>query len=141
MDFSKLYREVIVDHYKNPRFKGLTGKYPQCHLRNPSCGDDITVETGIENGRIVHVRHAGSGCSICCASASVMCELLNGKAVPEAQALVASYYAMISGRPYEPENLGEALAFQNICDFPARTKCALIAWQALEEAAEWKEHE
>ena len=69
-NIENLYRQVIMDHYKNPRNKGLKG-YPHVHIKNPSCGDDITVEAKIENGIIVEINHQGTGCSICCSSASV----------------------------------------------------------------------
>ena len=65
-DLENLYRQVIMDHYKNPRNKGLKGYDDHVHIKNPSCGDDITVEAKIENGIIKEINHSGSGCSICC---------------------------------------------------------------------------
>ena len=87
-NMSNLYRQVIMDHYKSPRNKGLTGSGKQNHLRNPSCGDDITVEVEIENNKIKHLHHDGTGCSICCSSASVMSEVLTGKDVEEAKNII-----------------------------------------------------
>ena len=70
-NIENLYRQVIMDHYKNPRNKGLKG-YPHVHLKNPSCGDDITIEANLVDGEIKEVRHQGSGCSICCSSANLL---------------------------------------------------------------------
>ena len=133
-NMSNLYRQVIMDHYKNPRNKGLTGVGKQNHLRNPSCGDDITVEVEVENNKIKHLHHAGTGCSICCSSASVMSEVLTGKDVDEALNIIKNYCNMIKGEEIEDEDaLEEALVYQGVASFPARMKCATIAWKAVEE--------
>ena len=133
MDLQNLYRQVIIDHYKNPRNKGLKG-YKQVHLRNPSCGDDITIEANIENNVLKEIHHEGSGCSICCSSASIMSELLKGKDIATAKKIIDSYYHLIKGEPVEDEDiLEEALVYQGVSQFPARTKCALISWKALEQ--------
>ena len=95
-DLENLYKQVIFDHYKNPRNKGLKG-YDHVHLRNPSCGDDITVEIKIKDGVIEEINHAGSGCSICCSSASVLSETLKGKTVDEAKHLIQEFYDMMKG--------------------------------------------
>lgn len=123
-----------MDHYKNPRHKGLKGIGKQNHLRNPSCGDDVTIEANVENGILKHICHDGTGCSICCSSASVMSELLTGKTVKEALIIINAYYNMIKGEIVENEEiLEEALVYQGVAQFPARTKCATIAWKAIEE--------
>lgn len=133
-NMSNLYRQVIMDHYKSPRNKGLTGCGKQTHLRNPSCGDDITVEVEIENNKIKHVHHDGTGCSICCSSASVMTEVLTGKDVEEAKKIIDNYCKMIKGEEIDDEDsLEEALVYQGVAQFPARMKCATIAWKAAEE--------
>lgn len=129
-----LYRQVIMDHYKNPRNKGLTGNGIKNHLRNPSCGDDITVEVEIKDNLIHHVCHEGTGCSICCSSASVMTEVLTGKTVEEAKEIIEDYCNMIKGEEVKDEDrLEEALVYQGVAQFPARMKCATIAWKAVEE--------
>ncbi|HKM29848.1 MAG TPA: SUF system NifU family Fe-S cluster assembly protein [Bacilli bacterium] len=132
-DLENLYRQVIMDHYKNPRNKGLKG-YPRVHIKNPSCGDDITVEAKVEEGIIKEINHQGTGCSICCSSASVLSEVLQGKTVIEAQALIVKYFAMIKGESIaDEEDLEEAIVYQGVSKFPARIKCATIAWKALEK--------
>ncbi|HPN61267.1 MAG TPA: SUF system NifU family Fe-S cluster assembly protein, partial [Bacilli bacterium] len=113
--------------------KGLKG-FPHVHIKNPSCGDDITVEAEIINKQVKQVRHQGSGCSICCSSASVLSELMLNKSVDEARALVSKYYAMIKGEALDhPEALEEAIVYQGVAKFPARIKCATIAWKAFEQ--------
>ena len=133
MDMQNLYRQVIMDHYKNPRNKGLKG-YKQVHLRNPSCGDDVYVEADIKDGIVKEVCHDGSGCSICCSSASVMSEVLTGKDVALAKKIITSYYQMIKGEEIENEDLlEEALVYKGVSQFPARIKCATISWSAMED--------
>lgn len=132
-DLENLYKQVIFDHYKNPRNKGLKG-YDHVHLRNPSCGDDIIVEIKVdEQGIIREINHAGSGCSICCSSASVLSETLKGKTVEEAQHLIQEFYDMMIGKDDPDEDLEEALVYQGVSKFPARIKCATLSWKALEK--------
>lgn len=131
-NIENLYRQVIMEHYKSPRNKGLKG-YPHVHIKNPSCGDDITVEAKIENGKLEEIRHQGSGCSICCSSASVLSEVLKGKTVEEANELIQKFYAMMKGEEIDdPDDLDEALVYEGVSKFPARIKCATISWKALE---------
>jgi SUF system NifU family Fe-S assembly protein len=140
-NIENLYRQVIMDHYKNPRNKGLKG-YPHVHIKNPSCGDDITVEAKIENGIIKEINHQGTGCSICCSSASVLSEVLKGKTVEEANALIQKYMKMIKGEPItDEEELEEALVYEGVSKFPARIKCATVAWKALEKVINGEEDE
>lgn len=132
-NIENLYRQVIMDHYKNPRNKGLKG-YPHVHIKNPSCGDDITIEAKIEDGKIREINHEGSGCSICCSSASVLSEVLRDKRVDEGIKIIDKYFAMIKGEDIEEEDdLEEALVYQGVSKFPARIKCATLAWKALEK--------
>ncbi len=137
MDLSTLYRAVIMDNYKNPKNKGLVGgdKYHFVHLNNPSCGDDMNVEILIEDGVIKDIHHDGHGCSICCSSASVMSETLKGKNVEDAKKLIYEFYELVMGKaPEDEEELGEAIAYMGVKDFPARIKCATLSWKALEKA-------
>lgn len=132
-DLESLYRQVIMDHYKNPRNKGLKG-FSKVHIKNPSCGDDITIEAEIENKIIKQVNHQGTGCSICCSSASVLSELMSNKPVDDARRILHKYFAMIKNEPIEDlDELEEALVFQGVAKFPARIKCATIAWKAFEQ--------
>lgn len=134
MNMDNLYRQVIMDHYKNPRNKGIVGNLPTSHLRNPSCGDDITIEADIKDGKIKEIHHDGKGCSICCSSASVMTEVLKGKSIDDAKDMIEDYFKMIKGEEIkDEERLDEALVYQGVSQFPARMKCASISWQALKD--------
>ncbi len=131
-DLNSLYRTIIMDHSKNPRHKGLKG-YPHVHIKNPSCGDDITVEAKVVDGIVEEVNHIGTGCSICCSSASILSELLSGKTVEEAKKIINLFYELVQGKEIEDmDKLEEALVFQGVSKFPARIKCATISWKALE---------
>jgi SUF system NifU family Fe-S assembly protein len=129
-----LYRQVIMEHYKSPRNKGLKEDegYVNLRLKNPSCGDDVTIQAKIENDLITGIRHEGTGCSICCSSASVMSEVLKGKTVKEAEAIINDYYNLIKGEEVlDEDSLDEAIAYRGVANFPARVKCATLAWRAL----------
>ena len=136
MDLNTLYRTVIMDNYKNPKNKGLvkSDKYHFVHLNNPSCGDDMNIEVFIEDGIVKEVHHDGKGCSICCSSASVMTETLIGKTVEDAKKLILDFYSLVMGNePKYEEELGEAIAYMGVKDFPACIKCATLAWKAIEQ--------
>ena len=129
-----LYRQVIMEHYKSPRNKGLKEDegYVNLRLKNPSCGDDVTIQAKIENDLITGIRHEGTGCSICCSSASVMSEVLKGKTVKEAEAIINDYYNLIKGEEVlDEDSLDEAIAYRGVANFHARVKCATLAWRAL----------
>lgn len=134
-NLEQLYRQVIMDHYKNPRNKGLEG-FPKVHLYNPSCGDDVTVEANIINNIVQAIHHEGTGCSICCSSASVMSEVLTGKSVEDAKTIVQLFFQMIMGQDVEETKLEEAMVYQGVAKFPARIKCATISWKAIERILE-----
>ena len=137
MDLRTLYRQVIMDHYKNPKNKGLknTDPYHLVHLTNPSCGDDLRVEIIVNNGIVEDVRQDGKGCSICLSSASVMSDLLKGKTVNEAENLIEDFYSIVMGEDVKDEEaLGEAIAYAGVREFPARIKCATLAWKCVEKA-------
>ncbi len=133
-----LFKEIIQEHYKNPRNKGLKDEpgYVNVHFRNPSCGDDLTVQVKAEGERIVDIRHQGTGCAICCSSASVMSELLKAKSLDEAFAIIKEFKLMVSAEPFIEELLDEAVAFQGVAQLPPRIKCATLAWLACEEGLE-----
>lgn len=129
-----LYRQVIVEHYKNPRNKGLKegADYRKLRLKNPSCGDDVTIQIKTKDNIVEEVLHDGSGCSICCSSASVMSEVIKGRTIDEAERLVEDFYSLIKGEtPRDEEALDEAMAFIGVSQFPARVKCATLSWKAL----------
>ena len=126
-----------MDHYKNPRNKGLFEEngYHQVHLKNPTCGDDVVVQVKIEAGRIEDIRHEGTGCSICCSSASVMSQTLIDKTIDEADEIAKNFYEIVKGNDFDEElDMGDAPVYQGVAKFPARVKCATISWKAAEQA-------
>ncbi len=136
MDIKLLYRDIIMDHYKSPKHKGLKSdeNYLTVTLNNPSCGDKIIVQLLIENNIIKDVSHDGAGCSICCASASIASLSIIGKNLDEALETINEFYEMIKGLSFSEDKLySDALAFQTVHEFPARIKCATLAWQAYEK--------
>ena len=140
-NLENLYREVILEHYRNPRHKGLLPdpSYVTVHVNNPSCWDDITVQTKIEDGKVADCRHEGKGCSICCSSASVMTETVIGKTLGEAKKVADNYLLMVTGKEPDPSvDLEEAEVYAGVRQFPARVKCASIAWHAFEQTLEKK---
>jgi nitrogen fixation NifU-like protein len=131
-----LYRQVIMDHYKYPRNKGLISdsKGLLIHLNNPSCGDEITIQLFTKENIIERVVHEGSGCSICCASASVMSVALEKHDIQEGLDIIKQFYELIKGLPYNTEILfKDAVAFSGVSQFPARIKCATLSWKATEK--------
>ena len=137
INLEQLYRQVIMDNYKNPKNKGiiLNSDYVNIHLKNPSCGDDMHVCCKVTNGIIDDIRHDGHGCSICCSSASVMSGLLKGKRVSEAREIINDFYEMVKGNEIlDEERMDEAIAYKSVSQFPARIKCATLSWKAMEEA-------
>lgn len=141
-NMENLYRQVIMDHYKNPRNKGLVQDpaYKTLHIKNPSCGDDITIQSKVKNGIIEDIRQDGTGCSICCSSASVMSETLIGKPVKQAKIIAENYLNMLSNKDYDEDvDLEEAIVYIGVRKFPARIKCASIAWKAFEGTVEESE--
>lgn len=125
-----------MEHYKNPRNKGLSedDKYQAVRIKNPSCGDDITMQTHVENGVIKDCRQIASGCSISVASASVLAEMMVGKSVEEGLKLADNFLNMVANKEYDKSlDLEEAEVFSGVKQFPARIKCASIAWVAFKD--------
>jgi nitrogen fixation NifU-like protein len=132
----ELYKEVILDHYKNPRNKGeLPEGERACSKNNPLCGDEITVRAHIEDGRVAAVMFQGSGCSISQASASMMTEAVAGRQVPEALELADEFRSFMEGATEPDEDrLGDLVALQGVVKYPVRIKCAVLAWDVLQDA-------
>jgi len=129
----EIYKEVILDHYKNPR--KMPDAERTCSKNNPLCGDEITVFVHEEDGKVLDVSFVGQGCSISQSSASMMTEAVSGKTVEEVEALSGSVRAMLSGglEPDE-ETFGELVALKGVVKYPVRVKCAVLAWDVLQEA-------
>lgn len=124
-----------MDHYQNPRNKGLAPDprgYMTVHLKNPSCGDDLTVQLKVEGETIKEIRQSGEGCSICCASASMMSELLEAQTIEEAEKIIKQFNLMVLAEDFDEEMIGDAISLQGVSRLPQRVKCATLGWQACE---------
>ena len=132
-----LYREIILDHYKNPRNRGvLPPPAVRAEGHNPLCGDEIEVYLQVEDGTLSDVRISGQGCSISQSSASMMSAAVKGKKVEDVRALVSRFKNMMSIEEGEPDasvSLGDLEALQGVVKFPVRIKCAVLAWNTLAE--------
>ncbi|MCF8566072.1 SUF system NifU family Fe-S cluster assembly protein [Alicyclobacillus tolerans] len=142
MQLDDLYRQVIMDHYQHPRNQGeLSGDALSVDLRNPSCGDEITLQLLVEDGVVKDVRFRGSGCSISMASASMMTEAVKGMPVEDALKVTKVFRDMMKGEDVDTDELGDLEALQGVSKFPARIKCATLGWQAFEKAVKNEAHE
>jgi nitrogen fixation NifU-like protein len=131
-----IYKEVILDHYRNPRNKReLEGATRTCTRNNPLCGDEITVYVAERDGQLAEIAFTGQGCSISQSSASMMTEALTGKSVDDAETTIKEFRAMMAGEA-EPdeEEFGELVALKGVVKYPIRVKCAVLAWDVLREA-------
>jgi nitrogen fixation NifU-like protein len=137
-DLRELYQEVILDHNKKPRNFQVLEEANRCaEGYNPLCGDQLTVYVQLEDDVIKDVSFQGSGCAISKASASMMTASLKGKTKAEAEALFERFHQMVTGNPdgaADPAELGKLAVFSGVCEFPARVKCAILAWHTLRAA-------
>src|SRR4051812_1358627 len=155
-----LYREIILDHYRNPRNRGELPTPPARKVEgfNPLCGDEIVVYLDVEDGKVADLRIGGQGCSISQSSASMMSAAVKGKSLDEVRGLIRAFKGMMSihesrldgdgsddgdpaddGAPDPNVKLGDLEALQGVVKFPVRIKCATLSWntlqQGLDEAA------
>ncbi len=149
-DLEELYREIILDHYRSPRNRGELESPPAHRVEgfNPLCGDEVVVTLLVEDGRLVDIKIAGSGCSISQSSASLMSSAVKGKSIEDVTQLIATFKRLMSiheasfgdggsdrsdgeGEPVDLAKLGELSALQGVVKFPVRIKCATLSWNAL----------
>jgi nitrogen fixation NifU-like protein len=139
-DLRELYQEVILDHNKRPRnFGTLDQPSRTARGHNPLCGDRLTLQLAMDGDRIAQVAFEGSGCAISKASASLMTEAIKGHTVAEAEALFERFHALVTTPPDEPvstEGLGKLAVFAGVREYPARVKCASLAWHTMKNAVE-----
>lgn len=131
-----LYQEMILDHYRRPRNKGeIENPDETIVMKNPLCGDEITIQLRYDGDKIEDVGFVGRGCSISQASASMMTQLVKGKNTDEIDTLRERFRDMVMGTEpaADDKSLGPLRALGGVAKFPARVKCALLAWNALEE--------
>jgi len=139
-----LYREIILDHYRNPRNRGELPTPPAHRVEgfNPLCGDEITVYLNVNNGVLEDIKIAGHGCSISQSSSSLMSAAVKGKALNDVRAVIDTFKQLMTVHESSLENeteqapvdlraLGELAALQGVVKFPVRIKCATLAWNTL----------
>jgi nitrogen fixation protein NifU and related proteins len=139
-----LYREIILDHYKNPRLKGELP--PPAHRTqgfNPLCGDEVVITVDVRDGVVTDLRVTGQGCSISQSSASMMAAAVQGRSVEEVDRVTHAFKSLLTvqeaegdgdGHAAEPVDLGELEALRGVVKFPSRIKCATLAWNTLGQA-------
>jgi len=135
-DLSGLYQEVILDHNKRPRnFRVLEDATSHADGYNPLCGDRLTLYLRMNGDRIGDIAFKGSGCAISTASASILTETLKGKTRAQAEGLFERFHSLVTGRGNGGEaELGKLAVFSGVSEFPARVKCATLAWHTLKSA-------
>jgi nitrogen fixation NifU-like protein len=135
-DLRELYQQVILDHNKNPRNYGeLPGATRKVEGYNPLCGDHFTFYVDLDGETIRGIAFTGSGCAISKASASIMGSSVKGKSRAEADALFQQFHKVVTGgSEVSEEELGRLAAFSGVSEFPARVKCATLAWHTLQTA-------
>jgi len=132
-----IYQELILRHYRSPAHRGdMDAPDAVVTMRNPTCGDDIVLQLRVVGGVIEDVRFKGQGCAISQASASMMSGMIAGKSFAEAEPLLARFRDMIHGdaEAARDKALGDLRALAGVSRLPRRVKCAMLPWDALEEA-------
>jgi nitrogen fixation NifU-like protein len=142
-DLRELYQEVILDHNRRPRnFRTMEGANRHAEGYNPLCGDRLSLYLKVEDGIIEDASFQGSGCAISKASASMMTDSVKGKTLSEAQDMFQQFHQMVTGNDdplVQPERLGKLAVFEGVRHYPARVKCATLAWHTLRSAVEAKD--
>ena len=136
-DLRELYQQVILDHNRNPRnYKELPAATAKVEGYNPLCGDHYTIYLQLDGDLIRDVGFTGNGCAISKASASVMSSMVKGKTSAETDELFDKFHKLVTGKAGELDeaDLGRLAAFSGVSEFPARVKCATLAWHSLRSA-------
>ena len=134
---ASLFQELILDHYRRPRNQGtLENPTATVSMLNPVCGDEISLQVSLEGDRVRAVRFTGHGCSISQASASMMTQAASARPVADVPPLVELFKSLMRGSPEAAADrrLGDLRALAGVAKFPVRGKCALLPWNALQEA-------
>jgi nitrogen fixation protein NifU and related proteins len=132
-----LYQEIIVDHSRRPRnFHAMEDATRRVEGYNPLCGDKLALYVKMDNGVVSDISFVGSGCAISTASASLMTESIKGKTKAEAEAVLEKFHDLLTQEKPAAKNLGKLAVFSGVREFPARVKCATLAWHTLRSALE-----
>jgi len=138
MNLDELYQTIILDHYREKHHSGLREPYEvEVHHVNPSCGDELTLRVHLDGDTIADMSYAGEGCSISQASTSVLGDLVIGQDIDHFSGLYDEFLEMMHSKGEitpDEDRFEDAIAFAGVSKFPARVKCALLAWSALRDA-------
>jgi nitrogen fixation NifU-like protein len=133
-----MYQEIILDHYRHPHHRGLREPFDaEVRHVNPTCGDEVTLRVRLDGDQVADIGYESTGCSISQASASIMSDLLIGRDLRTATTVADAFRALVQSRGQdagEEELLEDAVAFAGVSRYPARVKCALLAWMAWRDA-------
>jgi nitrogen fixation NifU-like protein len=135
-NLDQLYRQVIMDHYKNPRNRGAIDEDSiTINLNNPTCGDRIQIQLKVDDGKVADAKFEGEGCSISLSSASMMTQAIKGLEIEDALKMSKVFSDMMLGKDIDEHglDLGDIESLQGVAKFPARIKCATLAWKAMEK--------
>lgn len=134
----KLKRSIILDHYQNPRHRGLIDdkNYLTSNTNNDSCIDEINLMAKIDDNKISDIRFDGEACAICTSSTSIMIETLIGKSKEEAKKIVSNFENMIDEKEYDEDLLEQAIVYNDIYKQANRKKCALLPWWGMKKILE-----
>lgn len=142
-DLDDLYQEVIMDHSRKPRnFRVMENPTRKIEGYNPLCGDRFTIYLQTDGEFVRDISFQGAGCAISKASASMMTRELKGKKIQDTEIIFEKFRRMLSreaGTEFKSEGLGKLEAFAGVCEFPARVKCATLAWHTMHAALKGKE--
>ncbi len=140
MELRELYQEIIMDHNRSPRNHRVMTS-PSCEAKgfNPLCGDKLTVYLSVANDKILDASFVGCGCAISQASASLMTEAICGKTIKEAHQLFRRFHGMVTSDDSPNDTLDKLTVLAGVRHFPARVKCATLAWHTLECALKQEE--
>jgi nitrogen fixation NifU-like protein len=134
---NSLYKQLILEHYKSPRNRGeVEDPTVEVHMLNPTCGDEIHLTLRVQDGRIAEVRHQGQGCSISQAAVSMMSQLLKDRPLDDAGRIAERFTEMMHGdeEAKKDRSMGDLRALAGVSKFPVRVKCALLGFDALQQA-------
>ncbi len=132
---ANIKRDIILDHYQNPRNRGLLNKddYLKINMNNESCIDEVNLEIKFSSGVISDIRFDGEACAMCISSSSIMTDILIGKTKDEATVILNNFLNMITEKEYDKDVLEEAIVYDDIYKQPNRKKCVLLPWWGVEK--------
>ncbi len=132
---NNLKREIILEHYQNPKNKGLIDddSYIKINMNNESCIDEVNLMVKVSNGKIEDIKFDGEACAMCISSTSIMIETLTGKTINEVKKILQNFLNMIEEKKYDKDILEQAIVYDDTYKQPNRKKCVLLSWWGIEK--------